>query len=114
MIAQLIAKIVLIGFALFMSASVAFAALTLDNAKQDGLVGEKPDGLLGVVIAAPPEDVKSLVDSTNSQRLEKYNSIAAKNGTPVDQVQALAGKTLISKTQSGQYIMNSAGEWQKK
>lgn len=114
MIVKILAKLLLVGFALFMTASVAFAALTLDNAKQDGLVGEKPDGLLGSVGASPSEDVKGLVDSINSQRMEKYSSISAKNGTPVDQVQALAGKTLISKTPSGQYVMDATGEWQKK
>jgi uncharacterized protein YdbL (DUF1318 family) len=106
-------KIALTLTILAFSAGMAFAAITLDAAKQQGLVGERPDGLVGAVSAASP-DVSALVDSTNAGRMAKYNAIAAKNGSPVDQVQALAGKSLIEKTPSGQYIMNAAGSWQQK
>ncbi len=113
MITKLFAKTLLACFALLMTATVAFAGVSITSAKAEGLVGEKPDGLIGAV-AAPSADVQSLVDSTNAQRMDKYKAIAAKNGTPVDQVQALAGQTLIAKTPSGQYIMNASGGWQKK
>ena len=109
----LIGKIVLAMAALFMSVSFAFAALTLDSAKAQGLVGERPDGLLGIVSQASP-DVSTLVSTTNTERLEKYKSIAQKNGTALPQVQALAGKNLIERTAPGQYFMNAAGVWQKK
>ena len=108
-----LAKTLMTGAALVVSAGIAFAAITIDAAKQDGLVGEKPDGLIGAV-AAPSPDVTALVNTVNAQRMEKYSAIAAKNGTPVDQVQAVAGQTLINKTPPGQYIMNASGGWQKK
>lgn len=114
MIIKILGQLMLAGFALFMTASVAFAALTLENAKHDGLVGERPDGLIGAVSGSPSADVKGLVDSTNSARMDKYNAIASKNGTPVDQIQAIAGQKLIGSTPAGEYIMNAAGEWQKK
>ena len=107
-------KIILTAAAVVMSASVAFAALTLDTAKSQGLVGEKPDGLLGIVTASPSPDVKSLVDTTNAARLQRYADIAAKEKTPVEQVQAVAGQKLVNATLAGEYIMNAAGEWQKK
>ncbi|HYD19143.1 MAG TPA: YdbL family protein [Patescibacteria group bacterium] len=114
MIINTLAKLMLIGFALFMTVSTAFAGLTVDAAKSQGLVGEKPDGLLGIVTASPSADVQALVNSTNSQRMDKYNGIAAKNAAPVDQIQAVAGQKLIGATPAGEYFMNASGSWQKK
>jgi len=74
---------------------------------------EFPDGLIGIVSGGSAE-VKALVDSTNAQRLAKYQAIAAKNGTAVDQVQAVAGQKLIAGTPGGEYIMSASGSWQKK
>lgn len=110
---QFFVKIVLMCATIFMTASIAFAALTVDAAKQQGLIGEKPDGMLGIVAASNPE-VTSLVNTVNAERAAKYNALAAKNGTGLAQVQALAGKKLIERAASGEYVMNSAGVWQKK
>ncbi len=107
-------KLLMACCALFMSASIAFAALSLPAAKADGLVGEKPDGLLGIVTTAPSTEVQALVNSTNSQRMAKYNGIASKNNTPIDQIQALAGQKLIAATAPGEFFMNASGGWQKK
>jgi uncharacterized protein YdbL (DUF1318 family) len=100
-------------FALFLSATVAMAASAVDVAKQQGLVGEQPDGLLGAVGAASP-DIALLVNQTNAERIVKYQSIAQKNGTALPQVQALAGKKLIEKAMPGEFIKNASGSWQKK
>lgn len=110
---HLAVKLILTVFAMIVTTTMAFAALSLDSAKTQGLVGERPDGMLGIVAAATPE-VQALVDNTNTERLAKYQGIAAKNGTPLTQVQALAGKKLIDNTPSGQFIMNAGGGWQKK
>ena len=107
-------KLTLAAAALFFTTSLAFAAITVDAAKQQGLVGEQTDGLLGAVTATPSADVSALVSSTNAARMEKYNAIAAKNGTPVDQIQAVAGQKLIGNTPAGEYIQTAAGGWQKK
>lgn len=107
-------KVILTTAALVLSTSVAFAALTLDAAKTQGLVGEEPNGLIGSVAATPSADVKALVDATNAERLKKYQDIATKNGTQVDQVEAVAGQKLLTVTPAGQYIMNASGGWQKK
>lgn len=99
--------------AFVMTATMAIAALTVDAAKQDGLVGERQDGLLGIV-AGPSPDVTALVQTTNAERMAKYQSIAAKNGTGVAQVQALAGKKLISSARSGEFVQSADGSWQRK
>lgn len=99
--------------ALVLSAGMAVAGLTVDSAKQQGLVGERTDGTLGIVAGATPE-VNALVSSTNQERMEKYNAIAAKNGTGVAQVQALAGKKLIGAAKTGEFVQGADGSWQRK
>lgn len=88
-------------------------AIDLATAKTQGLVGERPDGLVGSVGLADAA-TQQMIDQVNAERMTRYKGIAEKNGTPLDQVQALAGAKLIAQTPSGQYIMNAAGGWQKK
>ncbi|MCG6201010.1 YdbL family protein [Psychromonas antarctica] len=99
-------KIFLI-FTLMLSFS-AFA-LDLSDAKDQGVVGEQTNGLLGVVEASPA--VAELVKDINSKRLVQYKQIAEKNGMTLEQVSILAGAKTIQKTPAGQYIQNAAGQW---
>ena len=84
----------------------------LADAKQAGQLGERPDGLVGVVPGAPAS-AQSVADRVNAQRLQRYRGIAASNGTSVDKVQALAGQQLIDRTPAGQYVF-SGGAWVRK
>jgi len=99
--------------ALFVAVPLAFAAMTVESAKQQGLVGERTDGMLGIV-AAPTPELKDMVEKINAERKEKYKGIAEKRGTTLEAVQAYAGKKLIEKAGPGEYIQNAAGGWQKK
>lgn len=92
----------------------AMAESDLASAKAQGLVGERPDGLVGAIPDSIDTETLQMMNQVNADRTAKYKSIAEKNGTPVDQVQALAGAKLIGQTPPGQYIMNAAGQWQKK
>ena len=86
-------------------------SLTLDEAKRQGLVGEQPDGLLGVVKKPTPELV-NLVADINLKRRAAYEEIARRNGTNIKVVQQLAGKKAIEKTPSGQYV-KFENQWQQ-
>lgn len=94
--------------------TMAFSAwaLSLSDAKQQGLVGEMPNGYLGVVVSNA--EVKSLVSSVNKKRKSLYMNLARKNKITMQQVTALAGKKSLAKTQSGHLIKNAAGQWVKK
>lgn len=107
-----IAKILSALMVMVVAIPLAFA-MSVEMAKQQGIIGERTDGMLGVVSGATP-DVQTLVNQTNTERMDRYNAIAGKNGTPVSQVQALAGKKLIEKAGPGEYIQNAGGGWQKK
>lgn len=96
---------------LMLSLLLSFSAfaLGLSEAKEQGLVGEQMNGLLGVVEASP-QAIK-LVNDINAKRLVKYKQIAEKNAMTVEQVSILAGEKTIKKTPAGQYIKNASGQW---
>jgi uncharacterized protein YdbL (DUF1318 family) len=87
------------------------SALTLEEAKAQGLVGERPDGFVGIVDPKAPAAVRTLVEEVNAKRRRAYEEIAQKNGVPFEAVAALAGQKLIDKTPPGQWIMDAKGNW---
>lgn len=94
--------------------TLAFSAwaISLSDAKTQGLVGEMPNGYLGVVVESA--EAKSLVASVNKKRKSIYMNLARKNKITMQQVTALAGEKALAKTQSGHFIQNAAGQWVKK
>ena len=89
-------------------------AISLQDAKAQGLVGEQPDGYLGLVKTNASADVKAMMNDINAQRKQEYQRIAKSNNTKLDVVEALAGKKAIERTPSGQYIKLPSGQWAKK
>ena len=90
--------------------SIAFA-IGLDEAKDKGLVGEKGNGYLGVVIVQ--KDAKGLVADINAKRKAVYVELAAKNGITLQQVEKLAAKKAYDKTSTGHYLW-VGNQWVKK
>lgn len=92
--------------------SIPAWALSLDEAKAKGLVGEKPSGYLGVVSGGG--DVQALVKDINQKRRQAYEDIARRNKTNVNDVEALAGEKAIQNTQPGHFVQSPSGQWTKK
>ena len=90
--------------------SIAFA-IGLDEAKDKGLVGEKGNGYLGVVIVQ--KDAQGLVADINAKRKAVYVELAAKNGITQQQVEKLAAKKAYDKTSTGHYLW-VGNQWVKK
>ena len=107
---QTIKKISLV----LIASTMAFSAwaISLDQAKQEGLVGEMSNGYLGVVVAS--SEVSSLVAMVNKKRKDIYLNLARKNKITMQQVTKLAGEKSLAKTRSGHLIKNSSGKWVKK
>ncbi|PAJ72743.1 hypothetical protein CJF42_19515 [Pseudoalteromonas sp. NBT06-2] len=97
---------------IMLSMSFSVFALTLQDAKQQGLVGEMPDGYLGAI--KNNAQVTGLVTTVNKKRKKLYISLARKNKITLDQVSTLAGKKAIQKTASGNFIKNKKDQWVKK
>ena len=89
-------------------------ALTLQEAKNDGIVGELRNGYVGLVVESAPSEVVAMVRDINNQRRELYRQIAQENGISVEQVAALAFEKAVEATPAGQYLQNAAGDWVRK
>ena len=98
--------------AMLLTSSFVWAA-DLGQNKDAGVVGEREDGYVGFVQATPAADVATLVQTVNDQRRVEYERIAAANGLTREQVEALAGKKAIERTESGGFIF-VGGAWQQK
>jgi uncharacterized protein YdbL (DUF1318 family) len=59
-------------------------AADLDQARNAGTIGERPDGLVGAVSSTVTPDVKSLIDKVNQERLATYRDLAKKEGIAPD------------------------------
>jgi uncharacterized protein YdbL (DUF1318 family) len=105
-------RTLLAGVVLFL-VTVAALAADLDTAKADGLVGERADGYLGIVVASAPADVVALVDDVNGRRRAEYARIAEQNGIGRAEVEALAGRKAIERTAAGGWIFTNGG-WRRK
>jgi uncharacterized protein YdbL (DUF1318 family) len=87
-------------------------AISLDDAKQQGLIGEMQNGYLGLVVENA--EAQSLVASINEKRRSIYLSLARNNNITMAQVTALAAEKALHKTQTGHFIREAAGQWVKK
>ena len=94
--------------------SPAAFAVTLQEAKEQGLVGERRDGYVGFVVSEVPADVRALVQDVNNQRRARYQEIAQQNGITMEQVAAVAFERAVQATQSGHYIQDASGNWVRK
>ena len=89
-------------------------AIDLDEARASGLVGERPDGLVGPVTADANAEVRALVENINRARLDAYRALAQKEGTPLEAVQAVAGeRQMQAAARNGWYVMDAGGRWRK-
>ena len=111
MIMRRVAMALVVGMLWLGTAPFSFA-LTLEEAKSNGLVGEKSNGYLGTV-AAGASDAQTLVNDVNQKRRQAYEDIAKRNGTSLTSVETLAGEKAIQSTKPGN-IVEGPGGWTKK
>jgi len=99
---------------MLMGPSVASSvfALSLDEAKAKGLVGEKSSGYLGAVNPSNAEAL-ALIEDVNQKRRQAYEDIAKRNRTNVQAVESLAGEKAIQNTKPGNFVEGPGG-WTKK
>jgi uncharacterized protein len=100
-------------FVAFLFTSAAWG-LTLDEAKQQGLVGETSAGYLAPVASEADSSVTALVNDINNKRRQAYAQIAQKNSSPLDAVERIAGREAIAKAPRGTFVRSDSGGWTKK
>ena len=87
------------------------AMSNLGQAKSAGLLGEQPNGYLGVV--SVQGNVTEIVLLINEARRAEYQRLAKSNNIQLTDVETMAGKKALEKTQPGHYIQIN-GKWLKK
>ncbi len=88
-------------------------AMDLNSAKESGLVGEKPNGLIASTLPNPSPELSELVNTTNAGRLEVYKDMADKQGIPLKEIQAIAGQKIYNLAGPQDFLMIN-GKWSRK
>ena len=89
-------------------------AMTLEEAKSAGLIGEQRDGYIGLVQQNVPAEVEALVRDVNRQRRARYEQIARENDIAVRDVAQLAYARAVEATVSGNFVQDANGNWVRK
>ncbi|SNY59150.1 YdbL family protein [Enterobacter sp. CC120223-11] len=87
-------------------------ALTLDEARAQGRVGETLSGYLATRVE--DKETLALVKQINEARSESYQQLADSNNLPVDEVAKMAGQKLVMRAAPGEYVKGLNGKWLKK
>ncbi len=107
-------KRILIGLCLMLLGTNAAFALTLQEAKARGLVGERSDGYVGYVVTPPGAEVKLVVKDVNNKRKAKFADTAKRNNLKTAQVAHRFYQRAVEATASGHYYQDAGGAWVKK
>ncbi|MFC7777302.1 YdbL family protein [Pantoea sp. X85] len=87
-------------------------ALTLDEARQQGRVGETLSGY--VAARQQDEETLALVKRINDGRLQQYQRVAQQNNLTASEVARIAGEKLVNRAGSGEYVRGINGQWLRK
>ncbi|ASG88460.1 DUF1318 domain-containing protein [Salmonella enterica subsp. salamae] len=87
-------------------------ALTLDEARTQGRVGETLNGYL--VALKNDAETQKLVLDINHARRASYQQLADSNHLPVDEVAKMAGQKLVERAGPGDYVQGINGKWMRK
>ncbi|EAB7817254.1 DUF1318 domain-containing protein [Salmonella enterica subsp. enterica] len=87
-------------------------ALTLDEARTQGRVGETLNGYL--VALKNDAETQKLVLDINHARRASYQQLADSNHLPVDEVGKMAGQKLVERARPGEYVQGINGKWMRK
>ncbi|HFJ3111645.1 TPA: YdbL family protein [Salmonella enterica] len=87
-------------------------ALTLDEARTQGRVGETLNGYL--VALKNDAETQKLVLDINHARRASYQQLADSNHLPVDEVAKMAEQKLVERARLGEYVQGINGKWMRK
>lgn len=92
--------------------STSAMALSLDTAREQGLVGETLSGY----IAARQQDAETqaLVKQINAGRARQYQQLAEQNNLTTAEVASIAGQKLVTRAKPGEFVRGINGQWLQK
>lgn len=83
------------------------------SAKEQGLIGEQLDGMIGLVKPTGSQHILNLKKEVNAGRLDHYQKLSRTTNKPTSQIRLRFGKELTRATLPGFYIRNQKGNWVK-
>ncbi|HCT5820839.1 TPA: YdbL family protein [Citrobacter sedlakii] len=87
-------------------------ALTLNEARMQGRVGETLNGYL--VALKEDAETRTLVKEINQARSVSYQQLAESHNIPVEEVAKMAGQKLVERARPGEYVQGINGKWLRK
>ena len=98
---------------------LAAFALTLDEARQQGVVGEDWTGYVAAVSPNPSKEVQAVVADVNDKRRAVYEQVAKQTSTASDPVSAddvakVGAPKVFDKAAPGTYLRLEGQAWKKK
>ncbi|EGT0647101.1 YdbL family protein [Citrobacter braakii] len=87
-------------------------ALTLNEARSQGRVGETLNGYL--VALQTDAETQAQVSEINKARSASYQQLAESNNIPPDEVAKMAGQKLVARAKPGEYVQGINGKWLRK
>ncbi|WP_336698865.1 MULTISPECIES: YdbL family protein [Pantoea] len=87
-------------------------ALTLDQARQQGRVGETLSGY--IASRQQDDETLALVKRINDGRSQQYQRVAQQNNLTTAEVARIAGEKLVNRAGSGEYVRGINGQWVQK
>lgn len=110
-LALLVATLLLALAALGLSPA---SAVSLAEARAQGIFGETRAGYVDLVDRNAPAEYKALMAQINAARRVDFANIAKKNGIPVDTAGKIVAKEIIEKLPAGAYYEGPSGGWVRK
>ena len=106
-------QLVIAAIALAVASGASAQSPIVDQARAQGLAGERYDGYMGVVGTGSPA-LRSAVGAINIQRRSLYSRLAANKGATVQEVGLTAGCQLLARVAVGQAYLLSDGTWRRR
>jgi uncharacterized protein YdbL (DUF1318 family) len=105
-------KSLLIAATLLIASPLSFA-LTLDEARSKGMLGENASGYVEMTPRGDA-DAKAVMVEVNTKRKAKYQTIANEQNTALKNIEKIAGEKITGKLPAGQFYKDANGKWNKK
>jgi len=106
-------KVVLAAIAIAVASGVSAQSPLVDQARAQGIAGERYDGYLGVLGPGSPA-LRSAIGAINIKRRSLYSKLAADKGATPQEVGLTAGCQLLARVAVGQAYLLSDGTWRRR
>lgn len=99
--------------AMAVAASASAQSPLVDQARAEGVAGERFDGYMGLAAPGSPA-LRSAVGAINIKRRSLYSDLAANKGASPNEVALTAGCQLLARVAVGQAYLLSDGKWRRR